>query len=161
MEAVLIDDQRADIATALSQDHEHIRSELSLAMTETGAIGQSARRLAHLCLPHFELEEKLIFPILARLHTLATSKDERPDFVDLQSEFIKLSGLNKRLGRGHHAIKGAAKALLRVATEERNREFAALADMLVNHECVEEELGLAAMELSASRQHERAFGDGL
>lgn len=155
MEAVLVGERKGEIAAALRQDHEYIRSELSLAMSESGAIGQSATALARLCVPHFELEEKLIFPILARLHILATSKNGRPQFIELQSQFIKLSDLNKQLGRGHHAISRAAKALLRVATEEGNPEFAALADMMLNHEWVEEQLGLAAMELGRPQRDQR------
>ena len=60
-----------DVPEALRLDHDEIRAELARATMESDPIGKAAMRVARYCLPHFEHEEKTVFPAFGLLHDLA------------------------------------------------------------------------------------------
>jgi hypothetical protein len=136
-----------DIAEMLGQDHEEIRADLAKTMRQRGAVGEAARRLTDLCLPHFEVEEKMIFPVLRRLQGLVSRNEPRPDLAaDLQEQIADLTRQHKHFSAQHEPISVAVEKLLAAAYKDGHREAAELAYIIRNHEGFEDELDLSAYQ---------------
>jgi hypothetical protein len=140
--------KQRDLAEMLRHDHEEIRAALARATTGPKPIAGAARRLAELCVPHFELEEKLVFPILARLHVLTLGEDLYPELADVQDQIAELCHQHKQFGAGHHSIDSEVETLLQAGHKRGSRETAELGRIIRNHERFEDHLDLAAYELS-------------
>jgi len=123
------------IPEALRLDHEELRTVLVCAMAEPGPIGKTATRLAQLCLPHFEQEENIVFPVFGLLNELA-SGDIRPEMADLLPLVYAFHA--GRLGKEHQSIDAAIKALLHAARAEDCAQIVEFANKLQVHEQVEE-----------------------
>jgi hypothetical protein len=136
----------ADVAETLRQEHEQIRDRLRAAMNESAAIAAAARGLSQLCVPHFELEERIVFPILERLHGRPAAK-----LTDIHEQASELGRQRKRFGRDHEAIVCAAHVLFVAAHEQGKSELAELADMIAHHERFEDDLGMAVYDLGVAR----------
>jgi hypothetical protein len=137
----------SDVTGLLRAEHEQITVELSLAVTQAGEIADIARRLAQVCLPHFALEEEIIFPIFARLRVAASRDDSRAVVSDLVEELALFRREHLRLRSHHQSVAACVKELLAAAYKEGNREVTDLAHLLANHERIENDLELAAHEL--------------
>jgi DNA-directed RNA polymerase specialized sigma54-like protein len=136
-----------DIAETLGQDHEEIRADLAKTMRQRGAVGEAARRLADLCLPHFEVEEKMIFPVLRRLDGLVSRNEPLGDLAaDLQEQIADLTRQHKHFNAQHESISAAVEKLLAAAYKDGHREAAELAYIIRNHEGYEDELDLSAYQ---------------
>ena len=127
-------------------EHDEARAGLIRARLEGGQIAKAAERVAQLCLPHFEYEEKNVFPALALLPYLArgTLRPEMMTVLPLISDF---NAKYDELGADHQSILAAIVELLQVAHKQENREFAKLAFSLRAHEWIEDEVIYPAVVL--------------
>lgn len=124
-----------DIPAALRHEHEELRTALICATAEPGPIGKAAMRLARYCLPHFEQEEHIVFPLFGLLHELA-SGDVRPEMADLLPLVYAFHA--GHLGKEHQAIDAATMELMQAAREEDCSHIVELASKLQAHEQVED-----------------------
>ncbi len=80
MDSILLWYGRLGIPETLIRAHEELCEELARATVQPGLIGQVAKRVEELCVPHFAMEEETIFRVFGLLHDLATERI-RPDVV--------------------------------------------------------------------------------
>jgi Hemerythrin HHE cation binding domain len=80
---------KLNVPKALRRDHDYARAEFVRATMEGGRNAKAAKRVAQLCLPHFEREERIVFPVLALLPYLAPEnlRSEMMDIMPLISDF--------------------------------------------------------------------------
>jgi hemerythrin superfamily protein len=127
------------VPNALLRGHDEARAELVQATLEGGRIAKAAKHVAELCLPHFENEEKTVFPVLALLPHLAP-KNLRPEMMDVLPLISEFRAKHDALTSHHQAIASAIEAFLQAAHKEKNREFAEFAYCLRVHEKIEDEV---------------------
>lgn len=119
--------------------HDEARADLVRAMMEGGPIARAAKRVAQLCLPHFEREEKSVFPVLALLPDL-THGILRPEMMDVMPLVSDFRARHAALNEHHQSILSAIEALLQIAHREKNSQFAEFAFNLRVHERIEDEV---------------------
>ena len=132
------------IPAALRLDHDELRTVLVCATAEPGPIGKAAMRLAQLCLPHFEQEEHIVFPVFGLLNELA-SGDIRPEMADLLPLIYAFHA--GHLSKEHQSIDAAIGALLRAAQAEDCAQVIEFANKLQVHEQVEDAVVYPAVVL--------------
>ncbi len=150
MNAAYQHNANCSIAEALRIEHEEIRAALASASAEPGPIGKAAKRVARICLPHFEQEERIVFPIFGLLNRLA-SDDMRPEMADLLPQIGGFCAAH--LGKRHQSFDAAIEALLQVTRAEEGGKFAAIANLLQVHERLENELVYPAVILIGKYLH--------
>lgn len=126
-----------DIPEALMLDHDEARAVLACATAEPGPIGKAAMRVSRFCLPHFEQEEKIVFPVFGLLPDLALG-DIRPEMADLLPLIYEFHAGYAR--STHRLIDGAIEALMQAARAEGCAQFVEFASKLQIHERVEDEV---------------------
>jgi len=126
-----------EFPVALKLDHDELRAELEKAIKEKGAVGEAARELARVVLPHMAREEKIAFPPLGLLTHLASGEvtAEMAEVLPLIAEFI--AG-HDTLRSEHQRISYKFQMLLEAAKKEGNDKFAHLAYRGMVHERIEE-----------------------
>jgi hemerythrin HHE cation binding domain-containing protein len=154
MNSNLLSDRTIKDAAALRLDHDEIRAELARATMETGPIGEAAMRVARFCLPHFEHEEKTVFPALSLLHDLSLG-EVRPEMAEVLPLISDFSARHKALNNQHQSIISALEALLLAANREKNREIADFAYNLRLHERIEDEVIYPTVMLIGNYLRER------
>ena len=127
------------VPDALRRGHDEARTELVRAAMQGGRIAKAAKRVAQLCLPHFEHEEKSVFPVLALLPYLAP-KNLRPEMMDVMPLISDFRAKHDAINDHHQSILAAIEELLQAAHKEKNREFAEFAYNLRVHEKIEDEV---------------------
>ncbi len=147
MKAGFLVNDKSDVTGLLRAEHEKITVELNLAVTQPGEIAGIVRRLAQVCLPHFALEEEIMFPIFARLPAAAVRDDSLSAVGDLPAQVALFRRERGQLHSHHESVSACVKELLAAAYKEGNREVTELAHLLINHERIESDLELAAHEL--------------
>lgn len=130
---------KLSVPKGLRSGHDEARAEFARAMMEGGPIAKAATRAAELCLPHFEEEEKTVFPVLALLPYLAR-ENVRPEMMDVMPLISEFSARRDALNDHHRSILAAIEALLQAAQTEHNREFAEFAYNLRVHDRIEVEV---------------------
>jgi hypothetical protein len=125
--------QQFKVPLSLRRDHNEIRRELARAQLEAGPIGEAAKRIADLCIPHFELEEQVVFPAFSVLHDLAFDgvSDDMAELLPLIDMFMRE---HERLLRQHRLILDAIDALWEAAYDENSKEYVDFAYTLRSHE---------------------------
>ena len=106
---------------------------------EGGRIAKAGKRVAQLCLPHFEHEEKSVFPVLALLPDLERG-NVRPEMMDVMPLISDFRAKHDALDHHHQLIVSAIEELLQAAHKEKSREFAEFAYSLRFHERIEDEV---------------------
>jgi hypothetical protein len=139
MSSILNWNGKLNVPDALLRGHDEARAELVRATMEGGRIAKAAKRVAQLCLPHFEHEEKSVFPVLALLPYLERG-NLRPEMMDVMPLISDFKAKHDALNEHHQSILAAIEALLQAAHKEKNREFAELAYNMRVHERVEDEV---------------------
>lgn len=129
----------AKIPDALKIGHDEVRAELVRATTTPGRIGEAARRVAGLCLPHFQQEEEAVFPVFRLLPELAAGR-VRPEMADVLPLISTFRDRHNSLDRQHQAIGSAVHAMLLAGYREDNREIIEFAYSLRIHERLEDEV---------------------
>jgi hypothetical protein len=127
---------KLDVPAGLRIGHDQIRAGLVRATTDPGRVGKDALLVARLCLPHFEQEEKAVFPVLSLLRELAYG-EVRPEMATILPLVIAFSEWQESLDKQHEVIAAAVESLLQTAHREGNREAAEVAYGLKVHERVE------------------------
>ncbi len=124
---------------ALQLDHDAARAQFVRASTEGGKIASIARRLALLCLPHFEREERLAFPALGLLPLLVRGR-VRPRMARFLPLIADFGAHRSELDEHHQSIEHVIDALLDACRRDRNREIAQFARDLRVHERIEDDV---------------------
>lgn len=132
-------DGKLNMPQALKLSHDDVRAELLRATAVPGRIGEAAERVAHLCLPHFELEEATVFPAFGILRDLASGGFE-PEMAMVLPLISDFDALHQDLSVHHDVIESAVWTLLMAAHKEDNREIAEFAYCLRAHERLESEV---------------------
>jgi len=127
------------VPNALRLGHDEARAELVRATMEGGRIAKAGKRVAQLCLPHFEHEEKSVFPVLALLPDLERG-NVRPEMMDVMPLISDFRAKHDALDHHHQLIVSAIEELLQAAHKEKSREFAEFAYILRFHERIEDEV---------------------
>ena len=139
MSTILNWNGKLNVPDALLRGHDEARAELVRATMEGGRIAKAAKRVADLCLPHFEHEERSVFPVLALLPYLQRGNPQ-PEMMDVMPLISDFRAKHAALNDHHQSILTAIEALLQAAHEEKNREFAEFAYNMRIHETIEDEV---------------------
>ncbi len=131
--------QGRDVVDALVHVHDDIRSQLAAAMAEPDPVGEAARRLAKVWLPHLALVEETAFPAFAALQTLF-SGGERTDSSQILSLINHFSCSHSQLVKQNQSIVFAIDALWEAAYEEGRSEVVAFTRSLRGHKRIEEQV---------------------
>jgi hemerythrin superfamily protein len=127
------------VPKALQRGHDEARAELVRASMEGGRIAKAGKRVADLCLPHFEHEEKTVFPVLALLPYLEQGT-LRPEMKEVMPMIFAFRAKHDALEQHHQLIVSAIEDLLQAAHAEKNREMAEFAYNMRAHERIEDEV---------------------
>ena len=130
---------KLNVPSALQRDHDDARTEFVRATAEGGRIAKASKRVAKLCLPHFEHEERTVFPILALLPYLAP-ENLQPEMMDVMPLISEFRAKHDAIVDHQQSILAAIDELMHAAHKHKNREFAEFAHNLKNHEDIEAEL---------------------
>jgi len=130
---------KLNVPRALQRDHDEARTEFVRAGMEGGRIAKAGKRVAQLCLPNFEHEEKTVFPILALLPYLAP-ENLQPEMLDVLPLISEFRAKHDTIVDDHQSILAAIDELMHAAHKQKNRKFAEFAHNLKNHEDIEAEL---------------------
>jgi hypothetical protein len=139
MSSILRWNGKLDAPAALLRGHDEARAELVRATMQGGRIAQAAKHVAELCLPHFEHEEKSVFPVLALLPHLERG-NLQPEMMDVMPLIFDFRAKHDALDDHHQLILAAIEELLQAAHKEKNREFAEFAYNMRVHERIEDEV---------------------
>lgn len=142
------------VPNALQRDHDDARAEFVRADMEGGRIAKAGKRVAQLCLPHFEHEERSVFPVLALLPYLA-SDNLQPEMMDVMPLITAFRAKHDAIRNHHQSILAAIEALTQAAHKEKNREFAEFAYTLQVHEDLEDEVIYPTVVLIGNYLQER------
>jgi hypothetical protein len=137
---------KLNVPKALLHGHDEARAELVRATMEGGRIAKAGKRVAGLCLPHFEHEEKDVFPVLALLPYLEQG-NLRPEMMDVMPLILNFRAKRDAMNDHHQLIASAIEDLLQAAHKEKNREIAEFAYNLRVHERIEDEVIYPAVVL--------------
>jgi iron-sulfur cluster repair protein YtfE (RIC family) len=135
--------------------HEALRATAKRAMREPGSTGAAARKLAALLDGHFLREEKFVLPLLGLLPALA--RGEAPASVERAAQLLAhLRAEIAQMSAEHREISAAVHELAHAAETEGKPEYVSLAEELVVHAHLEEEVlypaALVAGELLTRRR---------
>ena len=128
-----------NVPNVLLRSHDEARMVFVRATLEGGRIASAARRVAQLCLSHFEHEESTVFPVLSLLPYLQQG-DLRPEMAEVVPLIAAFRAKQAVVDNHHRLIAAAIEAMLQAARKEKNKEFAQLAYNLRVHERVEDEV---------------------
>ncbi|MDB5811723.1 MAG: hypothetical protein JWN94_3845 [Betaproteobacteria bacterium] len=123
-------------------------------MVEGGPVMIVARRLAQLCLPHFEWEEKTVYPVLALLPDIVLGKLQ-PQFAKVMPLLEEFNMRQAEMDSEHLLILSAIDLLSRVAFRMKNADCADLASRLTIHETVEEKVIFPMVAMIGDHLRER------
>ena len=139
---------------SLRLSHDEARAEFVRATMAGGQIAVAAKRLAGLCLPHFEGEERFVFPALGLLPDLMKGlvRQEMAEVLPLISDF---NAKHNALDTQHEAIGSAIDALLEASHRAKNREIAEFAYNMRVHEKIEDEVIYPTVVLIGNYLRER------
>jgi len=135
---------KSSIPEALRLDHADLCAALAGIAADPGPIGAAALRLARLCVPHFEQEEHVVFPVFGLLRDLATA-DVRPEMAELLPLISEFHA--SQVGREHQMIVAAVQALQQAARAEDCSQVLAFTNRLQDHERIEDEVIYPAVNL--------------
>ena len=127
------------IPEPLKQEHEALYEELVSAAKERGPIGEAARAVAKLMHPHFVKEEDFALPPLGLLSMLIAGKIS-PVMRGVTVMTDKLKVDLHKMQKEHGAIVKAIKNLEATARRGKKPKYARLADKLIRHEIMEEQV---------------------
>jgi hypothetical protein len=127
------------IPSSLGNSHASIRAALKRAMRETGSTGEAARQVARLLEGHMMREEKFAFRPLGLLPALA--RGETPaELADAQHVVEELRREVPQMREEHRRISEALRALVQAAEAEGRSGYGALAEELIVHQQIEEDV---------------------
>jgi hemerythrin superfamily protein len=119
--------------------HDEARAELVRASAMQGRVAEAVGNLADICLPHFEHEEKFVFPIFCFLHELADG-NVTPEMAIVVPMVTRFNVYQKVFERQHQVLSESIDSLMRSGYSESNREIIEFAYSLRAHERMEHEV---------------------
>jgi hypothetical protein len=141
--------QTLDVLAALRRDHEEVRRRLLDTTAGPAPVKEAVARLAEVCVPHFELEEKTIYAALELLHQIAAAREVQPDLAEKLKKVAQFSRQQRFFGAEHRCILPAVDALFAAADREGDTRLVEVAQLLWKHEKTEEQLDLPAYGLAS------------
>jgi hypothetical protein len=147
---------KVGVPEALRRSHDEARTQLAWANMERDSIAAAAKRVGKLCLPHFEYEERTVFPVLALLPQLQRG-EVRPEMVDVLPLISDFAARHDALDHHHQSIRSAIEDMLHTARKEKNRVFAEVASNLRVHERVEDQVIYPTVLLIGQYLKEKLF----
>jgi hypothetical protein len=120
-------------------EHQELHDVLAKASHEPGEIGAAASLVARLMAPHARKEEQFAMPPLGLLADLAKGRVE----PHMASAIGHAAWLRTHLGdmlAEHRAIVYALERLVEAAKQAKRYEYAELAERLITHARIEEEV---------------------
>jgi hypothetical protein len=114
-----------------------LRDRLARASAETGAVGDAARSIERILIPHLKLEEASVLPPLGLLRGLVYEVRDAKAVIAFVDEIER--GVPERI-KEHRAILDGAKRLQDACQREGKREFLSLADQLWTHAVLEDQV---------------------
>ena len=137
------------IPASLKQEHDNLRAGLDAATKEPGTLGEAGRALARVLNPHFDKEEKLVFPALGLLPAVAAGAVTR-EMIEIAEGALRLKDALPAMLAEHGQIREELKKLRVAAAAASRPRYERFADALVDHiETEEEVLYLSAMLVGA------------
>lgn len=130
---------RLSLPKALLLGHDEARAELVRATEMRGSVGDAAGKVARLCLPHFEHEEKSLFPILSILPEVAAGI-VRPEMAEILPMISSFRAWHETADEQHRSIANAIHGMLVAAYREDNREIIEFGYCLRVHERLEDDV---------------------
>jgi len=131
--------EKFNVPKTLRRDHDEIRSALRRAIMQSGPVGEAAKRLKRLCIPHFDKEEKTVYRAFALLHDAALG-GVRSDMAAALPLAFHCGVWHGTFLDHHHSIACAVEALELALHEEHDSEFYELAATVKSHEKIEDEV---------------------
>ena len=128
-----------NIPHALRLAHNEARYGLVHATRQRGAFVEAVNSLSRLCLPHFEWEEKTVFPILGLMPELKRGI-VRPEMAEVLPIIADFSARQDTADDHHQMILSAIIALLQAVDPAKNKEVAEFAYNLRVHEKIEDDV---------------------
>jgi hypothetical protein len=132
-------ERRFAVPISLVEEHAALYSAFEAASQMSGETGAAARHVAALRTPHVAKEQRVAYPLLRLLPLVSTAKLE-PWMVDLLPLADQLRAALPSLKQDHVAIRKALVRLKYAAQAEGHPQYAFLADRLVHHFQIEEEI---------------------
>jgi hypothetical protein len=130
---------RAELPSVLKMAHEELHDEMVRATRLGGETEVAAKAVVRVLFPHVLLEEEFGIPPLTLLPRLA-----RGEFAADMSAVLRWTDLLKaelpRMLNEHKQIVQALQVFLRAATAEKHTGYAQLAQKLILHAQLEEEV---------------------
>jgi len=127
------------IPASLKSDHEALRARLKRAMREEGRTGEVARQVMQVMDGHMMREEKFALRPLGLLKILGRGETPR----DLADALELVRGLKREMPQmmdEHRQIAELLRLLAKEAAAEGKTEYAALAESLILHAHLEEDV---------------------
>ena len=136
---------KPEIPAVLVQEHANLLAGVQAASQEAGVLGEAARELGAILVPHIRKEEQFVYPPLTLLPALAEGRlPDDPAAVLRLTKRLKAE-LPELLAE-HSRIRTSLKHLRAAAVAANRPAFERYADELMRHSGVEEEiLYLAAL----------------
>lgn len=125
--------------TVLTMEHQGMQEELARASRAGGRTEEAAWKVTRVLFPHVFREEEFAIPPLLLLPRLARG-EVTPDMESILAKTDLLKAEMPRMLQEHKAIVAALQKLLQAATSEQHTGFARLAQKLILHAQMEEEL---------------------
>jgi hypothetical protein len=124
---------------AIRTEHQQLRDRLARASAEAGAVGDAARSIERILIPHLKHEEASVLPPLGLLRGLVEGDEVRDAkaVIALVDEVER--GMPERL-KEHRAILEGVKRLQDACQREGKREYLSLADQLWTHAVLEDQV---------------------
>lgn len=129
---------------SLQLDHEILLSKLNQIASTNTKSAPNAKNVADTFRAHFRREEKTVLPQLSLLMTIVEGKWN----IDTEEALLKNNILLKEfqeLKGEHQKILDAAKEMIKVSMEEKNQEAKDIAEEIILHIKIEEEVSYPAI----------------
>jgi hypothetical protein len=119
--------------------HEELHEEMVQATQLGGETGTAAKAVVKVLFPHVQREEEFAIPPLSLLPRLARG-EVSPDMASVLNQSERMKGELARMFDEHKLIVEALRNFLRAATAEHHSGHARLAQKLILHAMMEEEV---------------------
>ena len=130
---------RAELPSVLRMAHEELHEEMVQATRLGGETGIAAKAVVRVLVPHVLLEEEFGIPPLSLLPRLARGEIS-PDMASVLRWTDLLKAELPRMLHEHELIVQALQVFLRAASAEQHTGYARLAQKLILHAQLEEEV---------------------
>jgi len=142
------------IPLSLLEEHAELHTALETASRLPGDTGTAARKVLAIITPHFQQEQRRVFPLLRVLPMLAAGQVE-PGMADLLPVADRLRADFDVYLREHLDLAGALDELSPAAWRENHEECAFLAERIRRHDRMDREVLYPAAQLAGECLRQR------